>query len=325
MRYVLLFPVILLLFSFDSERASNEIAPDYVVKSSKQSSSVSINESLIQFHFRNDVFNTVTDSILISYNGVRTVLHPDSAGKANLIVTPGKYVFQFYCNSMYYEIYTDSIALPGGYATEIEITFRTARIFVTPAKPVIYVYPEHSMEVNITLKVSGQLGYTYPKYNAGWNFVADPDGTIHMNGKSYDYLFWDGTSSITPEEANLNSGSIVHRDSLTQFFETRLTAMGLSAREQQDFITYWVPLMQMNEHNYIHFMFNQEYNSIATLDINPAPDHLLRVFMVWSDAKNLEASRITPQTIPTFERSGFTVVEWGGSEATLTTEHLTNK
>ena len=44
----------------------------------------------------------------------------------------------------------------------------------------------------------------------------------------------------------------------------------------------------------------------------PAPDSILRVFMAW---QALDAPiEIEPQTLPTFERAGFTVVEWGGSE-----------
>ena len=41
-------------------------------------------------------------------------------------------------------------------------------------------------------------------------------------------------------------------------------------------------------------------------------DSLLRVFMAW---KGLDKPvEVEPQELPGFERSGFTVVEWGGTE-----------
>lgn len=46
--------------------------------------------------------------------------------------------------------------------------------------------------------------------------------------------------------------------------------------------------------------------------VSPEPDSVLRVFMAW---QGLEAAvDIQPQELPTFQRSGFTVVEWGGAE-----------
>ena len=91
--------------------------------------------------------------------------------------------------------------------------------------------------------------------------------------------------------------------------------MGLNSRERQDFITYWCPLMQVNEKNYIHFMFNEEYNTIASLKVTPAPKNIFRVFMVWSDASEIDVKNVHPQTTETFSRDGSTVVEWGGAEA----------
>jgi hypothetical protein len=72
--------------------------------------------------------------------------------------------------------------------------------------------------------------------------------------------------------------------------------------------------MIRNEFNYIHFASEQEYNSIATINIAPRPDEVFRVFMVWSktDPKNNTVERA--QKLPRASREGFTVVEWGGAE-----------
>ncbi|CAN5916633.1 hypothetical protein BH11BAC7_BH11BAC7_10940 [soil metagenome] len=90
--------------------------------------------------------------------------------------------------------------------------------------------------------------------------------------------------------------------------------MGLNSKETEDYITYWCPRMVANDKNYIHFMFNEEYNEYAGLDVNPAPDKMFRVFMLWSKSEENVNTNVVPQSIETFERSGFTIVEWGGAE-----------
>ena len=53
------------------------------------------------------------------------------------------------------------------------------------------------------------------------------------------------------------------------------------------------------------------YDDSAKLDITPAPDSILRVFMAYKPLdKPIE---VPEQVFQPFERSGFTVVEWGGS------------
>ena len=78
-----------------------------------------------------------------------------------------------------------------------------------------------------------------------------------------------------------------------------------------EFIVYWLPRMEHNAYNLITFQ-GKAYTDTAKLDITPAPDSMLRVFMAY---KPLEDSvDIEPQQLETFERKGFTVVEWGGTE-----------
>ena len=67
--------------------------------------------------------------------------------------------------------------------------------------------------------------------------------------------------------------------------------------------------MQNNAYNLISFD-TSAYEQVAKLEITPTPDSILRAFMTW---KALDAPvEIAPETLPSFEREGFTVVEWGG-------------
>ena len=88
--------------------------------------------------------------------------------------------------------------------------------------------------------------------------------------------------------------------------------MGLNDRESNDFITYWLPDLMQHEFNLISF-HNQKYSEYVGLSVDPKPDTLIRVYMVW---KGLEGPvDVKSQTIEnTAPRQGKTIVEWGGTE-----------
>lgn len=181
-------------------------------------------------------------------------------------------------------------------------------------KPIIYFYPEKKQQIEAKLELNGKLNFTYPKYKDGWYFTASPNGNITLDNKSYNYLFWEGTVSAENSTFNQKEGFIVSSDTLLLFFERTLSKLGLSSQEQQDFITYWYPLMIKNSTNYIHFIFNEEYNQIATLNVKPKPDNMIRLFMFWKNIDNHNNTNITKQSLPHYNRNGFTIVEWGGAE-----------
>ena len=90
-----------------------------------------------------------------------------------------------------------------------------------------------------------------------------------------------------------------------------LAEIGLTPREYNEFIVYWLPLMEDNPYNLITFQ-GDAYTDGAKLSITPKPDSLLRVFMAWMPLE--EPMEIDAPEIKPFERNGFTVVEWGGAE-----------
>lgn len=177
------------------------------------------------------------------------------------------------------------------------------------AKPVIYLYPQAETEVTVTLDWGGELTCTYPAYDGGWTVTAQPDGTLtDAAGKSYNYLYWEGVSDA---EYDLSEGFCVPGEDTAAFLEDALAQLGLTRREANEFIVYWLPQMEANPYNLISFQ-SAAYTDRAALSIDPEPDSLLRVFMAW---KPLEAPVDLPeQTLTAFDRSGFTAVEWGGTE-----------
>lgn len=181
---------------------------------------------------------------------------------------------------------------------------------IAAEKPVIYLYPEEEMDVKVSLSYDGNIICTYPEYGDGWSVVASPDGMLHdkKTGKEYSYLFWEGVSDVA---WNMTRGYVVKGSETAIFLEETLTKMGLSPRERNDFITYWLPRMVNNPYNLITFQ-NELYTESAVLSITPTPDSLLRVFMVYQPLE--KPIEIEAPEIKSFEREGFTVVEWGGAE-----------
>ncbi|MBO5042725.1 MAG: hypothetical protein J6D87_07155 [Clostridia bacterium] len=187
---------------------------------------------------------------------------------------------------------------------------KTLTISPVDYKPVIYLYPETPTEISVALTLDGRLTCTYPDYSKGWdNFTAHPDGTlIFPDGKEYYCLYWEG---IQAAEWDFSQGFCVKGEDTAAFLEWALAEQGLTAREANEFIIYWLPLMQENPYNVISFQ-TDSYTDGAVLEITPTPDSLLRVMMAYYPSD--EAVEIAPQKLEGFERDGFTVVEWGGSQ-----------
>ena len=176
-------------------------------------------------------------------------------------------------------------------------------------KPVIYLYPEEVTDVTVQLDYSGKLTCTYPAYKDGWQVTAAPDGTLtDASGQTYNYLYWEGEGT---ERYDFSRGFCVAGADTAAFLEDALAQMGLTRKEANEFIVYWLPRMEQSPYNLIAFQ-QEAYTDAAPLTVTPAPDSILRVFMAWQP---LEAPVDIPaQTLPAFERHGFALVEWGGTE-----------
>lgn len=177
-------------------------------------------------------------------------------------------------------------------------------------KPVIYLYPEETIQVDVTIDLEGEMLYTYPDYKEGWQVIAEPSGRLTNieDNHEYSYLFWEGSSV---KDWEIEQGFVVKGIDTASFLQEKLAYLGLEPKEYNEFIVYWLPKMQDNPYNLIYFA-GSDYTETAKLTISPEPDSLLRVFMVFEP---LEASiEIEEQVLESFIRDGFTVIEWGGTE-----------
>ncbi|MCP4439680.1 MAG: hypothetical protein GY810_12115 [Aureispira sp.] len=180
-----------------------------------------------------------------------------------------------------------------------------------PRKPIIYLYPEQTTKVHVQLDYNGALTATYPKYDVskGWTVEAQPNGTLidPISQKEYYGLYWEGKDHHTYD---LSTGFVVKGEATADFLDEKLAQLGLTRREANEFIVYWLPKLEQNEYNFIHFA-QEEYRELAKLQITPKPETLIRVFMVYKPLnRHIE---VPAQELPTVKRKGFTAVEWGGA------------
>jgi|WetSurMetagenome_2_1015567.scaffolds.fasta_scaffold30228_2 hypothetical protein len=174
-------------------------------------------------------------------------------------------------------------------------------------KPAVYLYPLEDMNIKVNVEVNGQLTLAEPLYNNGWDVNVSPDGLID---NKYDYLFY---------EANLNKielpeeGWIVEYKGLEKWFDKYLPELGLNTKEIGQFKEYWLRDLRKANYYEIKLLDSKFLEENMKLIISPEPQTLIRLNFYFKPL--FEKKEIKNPVICTSERSGFTVVEWGGINA----------
>lgn len=226
--------------------------------------------------------------------------------KSIVLLLPLTFIFLTSCSSQNNSNEPDSCKNP----QQNESNYDSNNTPQVKKKPVIYLYPTSTKEVDVKLDYKGTLTCTYPEYEDGWKVMAKPDGTLTniSDGKEYSYLFWEG---ISDNKWDLSKGFVVKGTETKEFLQEKLKYLGLIPKEYNEFIVYWLPIMQNNKYNLITFA-GEDYENLAKLNIAPKPDSILRIMMVFKPLD--KPINIEEQKLNTFDRKGFAVVEWGGTE-----------
>lgn len=240
----------------------------------------------------------------------------DTTGFYTLSISDSDSIVYFY-KPFYSEIAISPYDFKSQHVVVIDFYASEKVIHEEMKKPVIYFYPEETLNVTTSLAVNGELTFTYPEIRRGWDFTVQPDGTLCKDNRRYPYLFWEGTGENVKFERDsegLLFGHLVAATDVIEFLETRLTSLGLNDKEKTDFITYWGPKMIQHELTFVQFQFNEAVsNMIGEIEVTPSPDHLHRVYMLITDGSKL-IGETAEQSMPSkLDRSGFTVLEWGGT------------
>lgn len=183
---------------------------------------------------------------------------------------------------------------------------------ITSYKPIIYLYPTEDKAVSVKLLYDDMITVSYPKYTTGWNVLAKEDGTLTdlSTNKNLYSLYYECENKMKFKIEK--DGFIVKGDNIAEFLEEKLAVLGLTERESEEFIIYWLPKLEANKYNYIRFATLDEINANMPLEINPNPDTVIRVLMTFKGLDN--PIEVQEQQLKIPERNGFVAVEWGGTE-----------
>ena len=192
-------------------------------------------------------------------------------------------------------------------------TCKNERFFeVTIDKPIIYLYPTEETQINVQLGNKEQITCSYPQYTTGWNVIAQPNGDlkdIDTNKNLYS-LYYESNNVI--EFKVEKDGFVVKGEDSAEFLEEKLKILGLTDREAEEFIIYWLPKLEANKYNYIRFATREEIDANMPLTIKPMPDTTIRILMEYKGLEN--SIEVEEQNLEKTERKGFVAVEWGGTE-----------
>jgi hypothetical protein len=179
-------------------------------------------------------------------------------------------------------------------------------------KPVIYLYPTETTNVDVKLGAPEKLLVSYPKYKEAWRVVANPDGSLvdRETGRGLYSLYYESDNTVS--KGVRDEGFVVKGADTAKFLEEKLAKLGLNDHEAEEFIIYWLPKLEANAYNYIYFELTDEVAENMPLTVSPAPETVIRFNMEY---KALEAPiKVKTQKLPeTPIRKGFTLVEWGGT------------
>ncbi len=262
--------------------------------------------------FGNKFLDSKDYNVTISEDGVHHVLEVTRQNDQTIINGDEKTTYYIFkdtylidrveteSSTHYYEYVDDEIRFPD------DINKRSFPISVD--KPILYLYPEKEMDLQVSLKDS-DLIVSYPKYDNGWDIKAYPNGNIYdkKTKKNYYSLYWEANIKKTVSN---ETGFVVSKDDSVKFLEEKLSYLGLNEREANEFIIYWLPILEKNNYNLIHFLTEEEVNEIVPLEISTVPDTMIRVYIQitpLNEYKEVKEQKLVPK-----ERKGFTSVDWGG-------------
>ena len=149
-----------------------------------------------------------------------------------------------------------------------------------------------------------------------WHMTASPDGDLtDASGRNYPSLFWEGEEPTTFAQ---DKGFVVEAEAAASFLEDKLAVLGLSEREATEFITLWGPRIAERGRALVTFATDEYARKAVYRFTTPSsgaeivPGAFIRVYIVVGDVPQVSVPE--QKLVPAPVRTGFTAVEWGGTE-----------
>lgn len=169
-------------------------------------------------------------------------------------------------------------------------------------KPNIYLYPEVPTPVRVALPAWQRITESEPRYPlGGWRAVAHPDGLLTTPVGPRDFLFYEMTWDT--KRFQFEEGWCVPGRTAQASIESTMEDLGFLDNEIADFSEAWDPTFPSAKWMTVY----PQFDDLARLTIEPAPDNLLRAWFVVTDGcQDVRAPQIDP-----VERVGYHASEWG--------------
>ena len=176
--------------------------------------------------------------------------------------------------------------------------------FESVDKPNIYLYPTEACDVEVRLKLAnGEVVCSDPPYTSLWKVRAYPDGRIEGTP---GYLFYEARVRLSEVG---DRGWCVCKDEVMDFFSSVLKMYGFNEREREDFVEYWGEHLPSANFYVIYPLVDDTVNRLCGLEVYPQPESVMRVWFAVECSES--AVEIVPPKVHSFNRQGFSVVEWG--------------
>ncbi|KAG8916549.1 hypothetical protein FRC01_002996, partial [Tulasnella sp. 417] len=204
--------------------------------------------------------------------------------------------------------------------------------------------------------------------NAEWHVVAQPSGMMTVEGTSAEitYIFWEaetGSPNVLPDSpptsrspspsssprlgarletlrprgafvpgttrCSPHDSVVLSVQDVPPYLEKALLALGFHTEARTSFITYWLPSFLKHEHLALRFIPQIDFEASAPLNIDPKPDVVTRVFMLfegiqkdrlaeWEEARerssadvNMWKGIVGVEDTRKRDQNLFRVLEWG--------------
>ncbi|GAA5890524.1 hypothetical protein JCM6882_002949 [Rhodosporidiobolus microsporus] len=232
-------------------------------------------------------------------------------------------------------------------------------------KPVIYLFPPTPLpdvQVSLTLAPQWHFSAIYPVRDVNkskdgsstvvWTVDVGPEGQLVDKKSEVDlsYLFWEadalhsttftstssvisnGVPAFNPSNPSLTAlnGAALPLALFLPYLDKVLFNLSLHTSARTDFITYWLPhfnrIASSGKHIAFRFLPQREYEQAARINVDPRPDVVTRVFLLFKGVKANEADQwreaesvdwvkevgVDPDEVA--NEALFRVLEWGGME-----------
>ncbi|ESK90973.1 ubiquitin family protein [Moniliophthora roreri MCA 2997] len=236
-------------------------------------------------------------------------------------------------------------------------------------KPVIYLLSPCEQEARVQLSLVPQWEFSaiYPVVpieqacstskgqSIEWLVKTRKDGSLTelSTGADVSYLFWEAHTNseiqmspppsprmeqfsecFIPDQPMLNNANsvVLPIETIPQYLNKALLALGLHTEARTSFITYWLPSLLKHAHVALRFLPQAVYEPAAPLNVSPPPDVTTRIFMLfrgvcaedvaeWRESVkkadlDVEMWReiVGVDIDKALDKDLFRVLEWGGME-----------